>query len=147
MVVAYVVVVVLVSFALTVGALVGGFLASALLFWVGRKARPFVTGVVGGAAGVACAVAFGWGVFRVVVGPDSFSSGPFLASTVPLLIPLWNDLGRAHQVRAAAEPVVDVVGGAVADEVLAGAARLRFAVLGYVVGLALAVVWFMERSG
>ena len=95
-VIAYVLVVPLVQFCLTTGVFLVGFPVALLLAWAPISLRTKVAGVIGGVAGVALAVAFGYGVFRLLVGPDSFTWGAFLASTVPLLPPIWNDLLKSQ---------------------------------------------------
>jgi len=90
-VIAYILVVPLVQFCLTAGVLLGGFPVAILLAWSPISLRTKVAGVIGGVTGVVFAVAFGYGIFRFVVGPESFTFGAYLASTVPLFLPIRND--------------------------------------------------------
>lgn len=148
-VIAYVLVVPLVQFCLTVGVLLGGFPVALLLAWSPISLRTKVAGVVGGAAGVALAVAFGYGVFRLLVGPDSFTVGAFLASTVPLLVPIRRDFLQARRVTIARTQLLDTLRESRDDEtVRAMAAETETAhgsaVAGEVAGLVLATVWFFN---
>lgn len=150
-VIAYVLVVPLVQFFLTAGMWLGGFPIALCLAWAPISLRTKVAGVCGGVLGVAMAVAFGYGVFRLMAGPDSFSLGPFLASTLPLLLPIWNDIVKSRQVKQArgqllrtiAESRDEVVTQALAAET---ATAHGSAVAGEIIGLALAVVWFFSHS-
>lgn len=93
-VVAYVLVILLASFCLTAGVWLGGFLIVLSLAWAPVSLRTKVAGFCGGVVGVAAAIAFGYGIFRLLAGPASFSLGPFLASTLPLLVVIWNDTAK-----------------------------------------------------
>lgn len=149
-VVAYILVVPLVQFCLTGGVLLVGFPFAVLFAWAPISLRTKVAGVIGGVAGVALAVAFGYGVFRFVVGPDSFTVGPFLASTVPLLLPVRNDLLQSWRVKAARQQVLESVRESHGnDAVNALAVETETAhgsgVIGEIAGLVLATAWFFSR--
>ena len=114
----------LVQFCLTAGVLLGGFPVALLLAWAPISLRTKVAGVCSGIAGVTFAVACGYGIFRFVIGPGSFTIGAFLASTLPLLLPIRNDLLQSRRTITAGD---------------------QFSVVGQMVGLALAAVWFFWR--
>ena len=99
--IAYLLVVPLVQFCLTAGVWLVGFPVALLFAWAPISLRTAVAGMIGGIAGVGLAVAFGFGVFRLLVGSNSFTLGPFLASTVPLLLPIWNDLIQFRRAKTA----------------------------------------------
>src|SRR3989442_14060141 len=98
---AYVLVVPLVQFCLTIGVGLVGLVVALLFAWTPISLRTKIAGVCGGVAGVALALVYGYSVFRLTVGPGSFTLGPFLASIVPLLLPIRNDFLHARQVAAA----------------------------------------------
>src|SRR3989449_10417632 len=95
---AYVLVAPLVQFCLTIGVGLAGLAVALLPAWTPISLRTKIAGACGGIVGVALAVTYGYGVFRFVVGPGSFTLGPFLASIVPLLLPIRNDFLHARQV-------------------------------------------------
>lgn len=149
-VVAYIVVVLLVQFCYTIGTLVGGFTAALLLGWSSVSVRTKIAGQIGGLSGVALAVAFGWGVFRVLQGEGSYTLGPFVASTLPLLGPLWNDFRHWQRVDEARQEMIDEVRATRSeDEVraLEEASRTGHgsSVEGGVLGPVLAAVWFFNN--
>jgi len=107
-------------------------------------------GVASGFFGVLVAIAFAYGVFRLLAGPGSFSVGPFLASTVPLLVPIRHDWGRARQVQQARAQLLENVAesrdrdtaSALAYELGTGHGS---AVAGEITGLAVGLLWFFLR--
>lgn len=101
LIIAYIFVVPLVSFCLTAGSLLGGILSSFLFIWLPAPLRTRISSIIGGITGVACAIAYGYGIFRLLVGPDSFTTGPFMATTIPLIIPISNDINHARRCSAA----------------------------------------------
>ena len=90
-VLAYLIVILLVQFALTIGVVVGGTLLAFLLIWTSERVRVSISSFVAGVAGVVTAVLFGYLAFRILVGSGTFGLIPFLASTMPLIIPILND--------------------------------------------------------
>ncbi len=149
-VIAYVLVLPLVQFCLTAGVLLGGFSVALLLAWAPLSWRTKVGGLCGGIAGVTLAVAFGYAIFRFVIGSGSFTVGAFLASTLPLLLPIRNDLRNARQVKAARDRMLGTIAESRGEHpAMAFAAEAETAhgsaVVGEIVGLALAAVWFFSR--
>lgn len=149
-VIAYVLVVPLVQFCLTGGVFLVGFPVALLLAWAPISLRTKVAGVIGGVAGVAFAVAFGYGVFRLVVGPDSFTVGAFLASTVPLLLPIRSDFLQSRRVKAARQQLLETVRESRSDDAVnALAVETETAhgsgIVGEIAGLVLATAWFFNR--
>ena len=138
LVAAYVLVIFLANVFLTIGSLALGFVVSLLLAWLPDMARAKVAGVLGGVAGVAFAVAGGYYVFSFLPGADSYGLGPFLASALPLLIAVMKDHARASQLGVAEAELPESVRAVAAPAT--GAAH--FAVLGYVIGLVAAFVWY-----
>lgn len=146
--IAYLLVVPLVQFCLTGGVWLIGFPMALLLAWAPISFRTTVAGIVGGIAGVAFAVAFGYGIFRLLVGPHSFTLGPFLACTVPLLLPMWNDFVQSRSVRTARQQLLDTLReSSDTDTVNAMAAETQTAhgsgVVGDIAGLVLATFGFL----
>ena len=147
--IAYILVVPLVQFCLTVGVFLVGFPVALLLAWSPISLRTKVSGFIGGVAGVALAVAFGYGVFRLLIGPDSYTVGAFIASTVPLLLPIRSDFLQSQRVNAARQQLLDTVResrGEDAAGVMAGETETAGSgVVGEIAGLVLATVWFFSR--
>jgi hypothetical protein len=148
-VIAYILVVFFGHWCLTIGVFLVGFPIALLLAWSSISLRTKVSGLVGGTAGVALAVAFGYGVFRLVVGPNSFTVGAFLASTVPLLYMVWRDFLHSRQVFAVRQQMLNAFSERGEDVVRAMARESETAhgsgVVGEIVGLVLATAWFFSR--
>jgi len=92
---AYVLVVPLVQFCLGIGAAGTRLSRCPLAGLTSVSLRVKIAGFLGGVAGVALAVAFGYAVFRFIAGPDAYTIGAFLASTTPLLFPIRNNILHA----------------------------------------------------
>jgi hypothetical protein len=137
-VVAYLLVTVLSTVALTVGALVVGAAARAVLSWM--PASAMIAGICGGIAGVMCAIAFGFFLFRWF--GLAYGLGPFLASLLPLTIVYLNDNRKTQQLHAAAEALPEEL----REVGMADALALAGAATGYLIGAAGAVVWFILGS-
>ena len=90
-VLAYVLVIPLVQFALLLGSYFPGFLLALLLSWIPDKVGVPIRCFVSGCAGGSTAIAFGFIVFRWLAGAGAFGFFPLLATAVPLLIPIIND--------------------------------------------------------
>jgi hypothetical protein len=145
-VIAYILVVPLVQFCLMVAVFLVGFPIALLLAWTSVSLRTKIAGFFGGVAGVALAVTFGFGVFRLLVGPSSFTVGPFLASTVPLFLPIRNDILQAKRVNAARRQLLDSLdesaGGALTDVTQTANGS---DVVGEITGIVLVAVWYFSR--
>ena len=148
--IAYILVVPLVQFCLTGGVFFVGFSVALLLAWSPISLRTMVSGFIGGVAGVALAVAFGYGIFRLLVGPASFTTGAFLAATVPLLLPIRSDFLQSERVKAARQQLLDTVRESRGEDA-ASAMTVETetahgsGVVGEIVGLMLATAWFFSR--
>ncbi|SRR6266508_973662 len=149
-VIAYILVLPLVQLCLTGGVFLVGFPVALLLAWAPISLRTKVSGFIGGVAGVTLAVAFGYGVFRLLVGPDSFTAGAFLASTVPLLLPIRSDFLQSQRVKAARQQLLDTVRESRGEDA-AGAMTVETetahgsGVLGEIAGIVLVAAWFFSR--
>jgi hypothetical protein len=151
-VIAYFLVVLLGHWCLTVGVYLAGLPVALLLVWAPMWLRTEVASFVGGVAGVAFAVAFGYGVFRFVVGPDSFTVGAFLASTVPLLYHIWRDTRYSLRVWDARHELLEHFrergDDDVANKLTVGTEFVHGSVAmvaGEIAGLVLATHWFFSR--
>ncbi len=89
---AYVLVIPLVQFALTLGELFGGAIG-VLSSWMPDKSGTQVRGFIAGCVGAIASISYGFVVFRLLVGAGSFGIFPFLATVLPLSIPILNDFG------------------------------------------------------
>ena len=149
-VIAYILVVPLVQFCLMGGVFIVGFPIALLLAWTSVSVRTKIAGFIGGIAGVALAVAFSYGVFRLLVGPDSYTAGAFIASTAPLLLPIRSDFLQSQRVKVARQQLLDTVRES-RDEDVVGAmtddteTAHGSGVIGEVAGLVLATAWFFSR--
>jgi hypothetical protein len=99
-VLAYGLVVALVQFCLTLGTLLVAFLASGCLAWSPERLRGVIAGTLSGIGGIAAAVAFGYFVFRLILGSSEFNLISLLASTIPLLIPIYKDFNKSRELSA-----------------------------------------------
>ena len=104
----------------------------------------FLTGIVG----VGCSVALGYFVFHWLVGPSSFTLFPFLAATIPLYIPITNDIAQCRRIDVARrELIVGLLETRSIEEANEAAnviASNRPVIFGYFVGLVLAVWWYVN---
>ncbi len=89
--------VILSPLAYTAGVMAGGLVALPLS-WMPDRLRAYIVGPVAGVAGAAAAIAVGCGLSRLMLG--AFDFGAFLASALPLLIPILNDHRRAAKIAA-----------------------------------------------
>jgi len=146
-IIAYVLVIPLVQFCLTAGTFLAGFPVALLLAWAPTSLRTKIAGVVGGIAGVALAVAFGYGVFHFVVGPESFTVGAFIASTLPLILPIRNDYRQSRQVEIARQQLLENLQESRSPEVVNMMTEETHTahssnVVGQIAGLILATLWY-----
>jgi hypothetical protein len=143
---AYIVVVLAGPVVMGVGALVSTLPVAFALERASMRLRVRVCGLIGGIGGVAAAVAFGYGVFRLLAGRASFTLFPFLATTLPLLRLLAAGVkeGRALERRGQ-----EIVSDAPEDARAFLASEMEpnhWATLaGQVLGLVLAAAWFAGR--
>jgi len=135
---AYILVLVLSQFAMTAGVAATMILAF-LLLWLPDRVRMPILGLAGGAAGVLLAVLLARLVFSWLVGPSSFGWGPFLAATVPLSIPVWNDRQKYRELRQLQSGMPPRV----AEEVALDIAGMRVQPVGVIVGVILSAVLFL----
>ena len=141
-VLAYVLVIPLVQFAFTLGVLFGSF-GGILLSWLpekyGVQVRSFVSGCVGGIT----SVSYGFVVFRLLVGEGSFSTGPFLATVLPLSMPILNDYCRYQKVKRHAidEPGNQTYAGQLISRMINGTLKV---VLGELAGILIGGCLFMS---
>ena len=140
---AYILVIVLVQFCLTLGVLIIGIPIALCLSWLPASIRAPTNGTLAGIAGVGTAITFGYFVFHFVVGPGSFGIGAFLASTVPLVIPILKDHKHARQLSAAELELPEGAQTIAAPTTDAA----RYSVVGYILGLVIATIWFFLLHG
>jgi hypothetical protein len=135
---AYGLVIVLVQVCSMLGTILVTMPVAGCLGWAPARLRGVVAGTCSGLGGVAAAVAFGYFVFRLILGPGAFTLLPLLASTVPLIIPILKDLAESRRLH-------DNIRNKFGRELGFGvdiAAGVRFRAVGYIVGLALTFTWF-----
>ena len=149
-VLAYIIVIVLAALFMSLGMFAVGLPLAFLLAWAPISVRTTIAGGIGGVAGVVAAVAFGFGVFHLLVGPGSFTIGPFLASVLPLLIPVRRDMIQATQVKEAQDQLRQTITANHGEDVAEFMATEtttahRSSVCGEVMGLLLVSIWFITR--
>ena len=137
-VLAYIIVLPLSQFALTAAVVVTislGFLVA----WLPDRVRIPILGLVGGAAGVLLSVLFARLVFSGLVGANSFGWGPFLAATIPLSIPIWNDWQKYRELKQLQSGMPTRV----AEYAAPDTAVLAFTPVGAIVGILLSALLFL----
>lgn len=142
LILAYVIVIVLVQFCLTLGSMITGFPIALCLARAPIRLRVAIAGTLGGIGGVFSAVGFGYLVFFLLAGSESYGIGAFVASTLPLLIPITNDGRKASEVAEAASRLP----AGLEDEAAGMTGSIRFSVRGYWIGLILAAVWLIVQG-
>ena len=137
---AYGLVIVLAPFCLTLGKLLVTFVVAGCLAWTPERLRGVVAGTIAGLGGVAAAVAFGYFMFRLILGSGAFELIPLLASTIPLIIPILKDLTKARLLSDDLTKLRHLP--AVQEDFVAIAVGVKFTVVGYILGLVLTFIWF-----
>jgi hypothetical protein len=140
-VLAYGLVIVLVQFCSMLGTILVTMPVAGCLAWAPARLRGVVAGTCSGLGGVAAAVAFGYFVFRLILGPGAFTLLPLLASTVPLIIPILKDLAKSRLLHDDLTNIRHKFGRELGFGVDI-AAGVRFRAVGYILGLTLTFAWF-----
>lgn len=137
---AYGLVIVLVRFCFTLGTLLVAFPIAGCLAWAPERLRGVVAGILSGLGGVAAAVAFGYFMFRLILGSSAFGLLPLLAATVPLIIPIRKDLAQSRLLSDDLTKLRHVP--AVQNDFIAITVGVNFRVVGSILGLVLTFLWF-----
>jgi hypothetical protein len=90
-------------------------------------------------SGSVIAVALAHWVFTWLTGPGSFGIAPFLAATVPLAIPIYNDYRKGLQMKAIQTELPSRVAAFASPQTSA----MRSMVLGEVSGVVVAAILFL----
>ncbi|NOT01592.1 MAG: hypothetical protein HOP29_13295 [Phycisphaerales bacterium] len=150
-VLAYLLVVPLGQCCFHIGGLIAGWLVALAFLWAPVALRTMLAGTVGGVGGVASSVAIGYTAFSLLCGPGSFTVGPFVVSTLPLLFPIfigyqqWRAVVAARkQLLAAFASPNDLHTQLLKDE-LADMSH-GSSVIGEILGMVSAAAWFLGRS-
>jgi hypothetical protein len=149
-IIAYVLVVPLSPFFLAAGQWLCAIPTAFLLIWASVSLRTKVSGFCSGITGVAVAVTCGYEIFRLVIGPESFTIGAFLASTLPLPLSIRKDLLASQRVKAARNQLLGGIAERSGEHAAVAMATetgnpLGSTAVGKIVGLALAAIWFFWR--
>lgn len=128
-------------FVLTIGVLLVGMLINLLLIFLPMRIRVPLGTFVGGVAGTLAMCAFSYWIFGLVASVPTTSWLPLIATAVGLVIPYLNDSRKAKQLHAAATQLPDALG----DYKSTGQTALPFQVVGYLIGIAICVGWFLLR--
>ena len=138
---AYLVVIPLVQFALTIGIMILGFPIALILAWIPDRFGIPIRAFVAGCAGAVMSICFGFVVFTWLAGAGSFSVFPFLATAIPLVIPIINDY---HKYRELKELISDENYPERVKEYATPDTQARgTAVLGEVVGIIIGGFWLI----
>lgn len=150
--IAYFLVIILARFCFWFGSVLVGFPVAGCLARASEQIRGVVAGVLSGLAGVAASFAFGYYIFRFMLGSSAFGLFPLLAATVPLIFPLRNDLARSqllsddvtrlrHLLEGQPGTPQDKEGVFTNIAPVAMAVGCKFRVIGAVLGIVLAFLW------
>ena len=146
-VLAYVLTVLLVHCWLLIAGL-PGFIVAVLLAWAPMQIRIAISGLCAGMGGMIVGVSIGYGIFRLVEGPHSFTLAPFIVTTIPLLLATIRHVRRARRVARASEPLIEMAGESGSDTLASTVKEMQrhhgSTVLGEVLGLLLAIGWFIS---
>ena len=88
---AYALVIPFVQFALIFGTMLGGVIVAILSSWMPGKSGAQLRGFIPGCVGTTIGISYGFVIFRLLVGADSFGIFPFLATILPLSIRISNN--------------------------------------------------------
>lgn len=145
----------LVPIGVTVSAMVVPAVFGALvLAWQPERAKatsfvPAMTvgALLGGIGGGLLAPVIVGACFRWIAGESEFTIGPLLVSTLPMIVPITNDLRFARRTREAAGPALEALqpGSLEYAEVAFSRVGPYSAVAGQAVGTVLVVAWFLAR--
>jgi hypothetical protein len=145
--IAYLLVVILVVPVYHTSSFLIGFLVALLVAWAPVSFRIRVASYVSGVLGVAVAVAYGQGIFHWLVGPDSFTLGPFSASIAPLVAVLLKDHIFATQMIEAQLALRESAGterAAAIDKEMGSVGAMASMPVGLFLGLVTATVRFFN---
>ena len=139
-VVAYIIVIILVRFAFSIGGM-PAILWGLGICWAPERVRCITGGLIDGISSALAAIAFGWLVFRYVAGPLSFGGFALMATILPLYIPIRNDLVKCRKLRKLEKDL----SGAVKEAIGAAASTYSFSlVMGEVLGLTVGALWMLR---
>ena len=139
---AYGVVLILTPACFTLGTLLVGFPVSGCLAWASQQLRGVVAGTLSGLGGVAASVAFGYFIFRLILGSTTFGLFPLLAATLPLIIPLRKKAIQARLLGESVTKLRDIP----AVQPIAMAVGVKFEVIGSVLSLIVVYLWLLVRA-
>ena len=137
-VLAYIIVVVSSQFCLTAGMLAAIPIAFALA-WVPDKFGAPLRSLLGGIVGSFLTVGFAYLIFKWLVGSDSFGILPFLAASIPLSIPIYDDYKKGRLLEDAQHEAPSLVAAYVAPDVSA----MKAVVLGELIGIVVSAILFL----
>lgn len=122
---------------LTVTALLFGFLLVLALALAPINLRVVVASSAAGLFGAIAVSVFGFWIFDVVADKSMTSIHPLIAIAAALLIPFFNDIGKAKKIRAAASALPP----GLEDETAPQRLGLPAQAVGYVIGFVLLLGW------
>jgi hypothetical protein len=139
-VLAYGLVVLLGRFCFKLGAVLVAIPVVGCLARAPERLRGVVAGILSGLGGVAAAVAFGYYIFRLLIGSNAFGPLPLLTATLPLVITIGNDLALAGQLFVSLTKFIQL--GHVPEGTEGMAVGVRFKAIGAILGVVLTLLWF-----
>lgn len=138
-VLAYIIVVVSSQFCLTAGMLAAIPFAF-LLAWVPERFGAPLRTFLGGIVASVLTVGFAYLIFKWLVGSDSFGIIPFLAATMPLSIPIYNDYQKGRLLSDTQDEAPSARVAAIMD---IDVSAMKAVVLGEIAGLVVAAILFL----
>lgn len=113
-----------------------------LLVWAPARVRVVIGGLIGGCAGPLITYAFAGWIFTTLAGMGSFGPFPFLAATLSLALPIWNDYKKYVELRGLRSTMSSGVAAIVAADVMMPGVT----VIGYMAGIGVGAYWFLMRN-
>ena len=98
------------TFVVTLGAGVGVLVFGLPLFWIPDRYGGWIRGFLAGLVAELAGFAYGYLIFRLLVGADSFTIVTACVAAIPLLFPPISDLQHARKVAGAGAGVSDFKG-------------------------------------
>lgn len=96
---AYILIIIPISaLVVTLAAAVGALVIGLPLFWIPDKCGGWIRGFLCGMVAEMAGFGYGYLIFRLLVGPDSFTIVPVCVAAIPLVLPPINDLQHAKKV-------------------------------------------------
>jgi uncharacterized protein YacL len=149
-IIAYVLVVLSVLFCRMVGTGLGTLSIGFLLAWAPITFRQKIACFCGGVIGVMTAIVFSYGVFHLLVGPESFTIVPFLVAIISLLFTIRTGFLQSQREKAVRNELLLFLAKKRSEQTVKSMSAATKPVdgslfVGWIFGIALMVCWFILR--